>query len=212
VHAGPDAGRGSLLCAGDLFRMAAVVVAAGLTTGCLAEEPRPAVGIGTPKTATPAPALDPAEVQSAWWSWASGSPSGRNPVEDATGEHCAEGQPSDRWFLAGTFGGSATRRCTVPPGRALIAPLVNRMGESAAECDSCMRSAQGALTIDGRPWPTLRWNATPITVTATAGNPVTGDEGTFGGHACGLWSWSPPLPPARTGWSSAATARAFRYR
>jgi hypothetical protein len=60
-----------------------------------------------------------------WWKWALGIPAGVNPVTDETGEHCDEGQSGSVWFLAGTFGGGATRHCTVPAGKTIFLPLLN---------------------------------------------------------------------------------------
>jgi hypothetical protein len=61
-----------------------------------------------------------------WWNWAVQFPMATNPQLDQTGEDCARGQSGHIWFLAGVFGGgSATRDCTVPPGRFLFFPIVN---------------------------------------------------------------------------------------
>ena len=69
------------------------------------------------------------EWSAQWWQWVHSIPAGINPLLDATGEHCDEGQfafDNDKvWFLAGTTGGEAERHCTVPHGKALLYPLVN---------------------------------------------------------------------------------------
>jgi hypothetical protein len=65
------------------------------------------------------------EWSAAWWQWAGSFPSGENPIEDTTGEYCDIGQSGPVWFLAGTFGGSAERSCTIPAGKAIFYPLVN---------------------------------------------------------------------------------------
>jgi hypothetical protein len=186
-------------------RFVILLSALGLLAGCAAEStergatsaPATAEGTASPRAgvSSPTPALDPADVQGAWWSWAASAPSGRNPVEDTTGEHCASGQPRDRWFLAGTFGGTATRRCVVPPGRVLVAPLVNLFTPTKDDCKDFMASATGTLTIDGVARPSLRWSATRITFTAVADNPLTDGKGAFIAYGCGLWSASPPLAP-----------------
>jgi hypothetical protein len=65
------------------------------------------------------------ELSARWWQWAlAGSPA-TNPVADPTGANCAVRQSGSVWFLAGTFGGAATRSCSVPSGRALFFPVVN---------------------------------------------------------------------------------------
>ena len=60
-----------------------------------------------------------------WWKWALSIPASSNPVTDTTGEFCAEGQSGKVWFLAGTFGTSETRDCSIPAGKALFFPIIN---------------------------------------------------------------------------------------
>jgi hypothetical protein len=64
-----------------------------------------------------------------WWQWALSAPPSVNPVLDSTGAYCAQGQGefsnNNVWFLAGTFGDSATRSCTIPPGKSLFFPILN---------------------------------------------------------------------------------------
>jgi len=63
----------------------------------------------------------------AWWQWALSTPASINPLTDTTGQFAAVGQSGPVWFLAGVWGGSGTvvRECTVPPGKALLVPIVN---------------------------------------------------------------------------------------
>jgi hypothetical protein len=51
----------------------------------------------------------------------------RNPLFDETGELAGEGQAGQVFFLAGVFNvsGTATRSVTVPPGKAILFPLIN---------------------------------------------------------------------------------------
>jgi hypothetical protein len=60
-----------------------------------------------------------------WWKWVYAQPFSKNPVFDATGEFCAEGQSGKVWFLAGSFGGTVTRTCAVPKGKAIFFPIYN---------------------------------------------------------------------------------------
>jgi hypothetical protein len=61
-----------------------------------------------------------------WWQWALGVPAATNPLLDLTGEHCAQRQVDDVWFLAGTVGPDpVVRECTIPEGKALFFPLIN---------------------------------------------------------------------------------------
>lgn len=58
--------------------------------------------------------LSPEDLQSRWWTWALSEPVGTNPVADEDGSDCERNQPSDVWFLAGTFGTQAKRTCSRP--------------------------------------------------------------------------------------------------
>ena len=61
-----------------------------------------------------------------WWKWALGIPADRNPLTDASGTFCAEGQKGPVWFLAGWFGaGNVERNCTIPKGRSILFPIYN---------------------------------------------------------------------------------------
>jgi hypothetical protein len=180
-------------------RVVVALVVLGLVAGCAEEKPDGVSASAEAETATesapPSPSapvdLGPGKAQGAWWSWAAGSPSGRNPVEDTTGEFCAAEQPDGLWFLAGTFGGAVSRTCEVPAGRTIVAPVVNQRG-SKADCAAFMRGAAGRITLDGKSVPLKRWSATPITIVGVAGNPAS-DEGTVRAYGCGLWGVIPPL-------------------
>jgi hypothetical protein len=70
-----------------------------------------------------------AQLTAQWWQWILEQPVTGNPNFDETGEDAANGQPrEDIFFLAGTFGGTATREITVPAGTALFFPLLNNVG------------------------------------------------------------------------------------
>jgi hypothetical protein len=61
-----------------------------------------------------------------WWNWCYYDPYGENPAEDYTGELSSKGQVSkDVWYLAGTFGGKAQRKCQVPKGMSIFFPVIN---------------------------------------------------------------------------------------
>ncbi|MET8626712.1 hypothetical protein ABZW30_23635 [Kitasatospora sp. NPDC004669] len=117
-----------------------------------------------------------------------------NPVSDQDGHLCAQGQKGGIWFLAGTFGETVTRSCTVPAGVPIAFPLVNRVGE-AADCDAFMASAKGSAVLDGQALEPERYEATPVQVTGVDGNPLTQHGGRFGTRACGLWEQVEPLAP-----------------
>ncbi len=65
-----------------------------------------------------------------WWQWAHGIPNNAHPAIDDTGEFCDTDQNRAVFFLAGTFGGAATRNCTIPHGKPVFFPLINLAGDN----------------------------------------------------------------------------------
>lgn len=65
------------------------------------------------------------EWSAAWWQWLLSIPEEHNLSIDKTGENCHVGQDNPNvWFLSGTSGGFAERKCTIPAGKAiLISPI-----------------------------------------------------------------------------------------
>ena len=98
----------------------------------LARNPNP--GILPPHASSHGATLG--EWAARWWQWALGVPADRNPLTDATGEFCGEDQSGPVWFVAGTFGTSVERSCTVPTGKALFMPVFNWIfGSGVFDCD-----------------------------------------------------------------------------
>ena len=105
--------------------VAAAVVAVALAAPAAALAARDHDPRVFPRSAHPY-GMSYAEWTATWWPWALAEPDATNPVRDTTGADCAVGQPGGHvWLLASTFGGEATRECTVPKNRALLIPLVN---------------------------------------------------------------------------------------
>jgi hypothetical protein len=65
------------------------------------------------------------EWSAKWWKWALSIPADTNPLIDQTGENCAVNQSAPVWFLTGTQGGPAERRCVVPEGMSIFFPIIN---------------------------------------------------------------------------------------
>ncbi|MFB7377292.1 signal protein [Kitasatospora purpeofusca] len=152
-----------------------------------AESPAPPLAVHT---------LTSAEVQFGWWNWAAASPADRSPVLDRSGRWCAQRQPEDIWYLAGTTGGEAVERtCTVPVGLPVLFPLVTRTGE-AADCTTFMDRAMGSAVLDGVPLAVEPLGATRIKLSGVAGNAF-GDFAAHGNNtwSCGLWVRMDPLTP-----------------
>jgi hypothetical protein len=60
-----------------------------------------------------------------WWQWVISIPASTNPLLDETGANCGVGQHGALWFLAGNFGRTTTRTCSMPEGKALFFPIIN---------------------------------------------------------------------------------------
>lgn len=60
-----------------------------------------------------------------WWEWLLSIPAATNPNLSTGRVDCSVGQAGDVWFLAGSFGGTAQRSCTIPQGKALFFPMIN---------------------------------------------------------------------------------------
>ena len=59
-----------------------------------------------------------------WCKWFLAIPKSVNPAMDDTGIHAGVNQSGPVWFLAGTVGTTAERRCTVPAGKAILFPII----------------------------------------------------------------------------------------
>jgi hypothetical protein len=125
-----------------------------------------------------------------WWQWVSSIPVAENPALDPTGAKCAVGQRGSTWFLAGTFGGTVTRTCSVPTGKEIFFPVANisffdspnQCGQgpdhfSVAEMRSALAGAIAGLSdlsaeIDGKPVKNLqRVRSRVFEVALPPGNP-----------------------------------------
>ena len=60
-----------------------------------------------------------------WTQWLTSIPKNENPAADTSGANCSVNQQGPVWFLAGTFGGSAMRTCTIPAGKAILTPILS---------------------------------------------------------------------------------------
>ena len=105
-----------------------------------------------------------AEWTAKWWQWVLSIPKESNPVRDKSGKNCAQGQSGPVWFLAGTFGGSVVRECTIPAEKSIMFPPLNSECSYAefpnlkteSELRDCAKTSQNKITqleasIDGMP-------------------------------------------------------------
>ena len=70
-----------------------------------------------------------------WIKWAFSIPKAVNPIVDLNGENCSQGQKFPVWFLAGTFGKSVKRRCSVPRDLGIFFPIIEKECSYAEEGD-----------------------------------------------------------------------------
>jgi len=90
------------------------------------------------------------EWSARWWQWLLSFPADSNPNFDTTGAACDAGQTGPVWFLAGVFGGTVTRTCTIPAGKAIFFPVLNNVTFSPFPTEGIADlRAQAAGPIDG---------------------------------------------------------------
>jgi hypothetical protein len=107
----------------------------GVPPNCLS---RDQVGVANPGIHPPCSkpyGLTYGEWSARWWEWIESIPTAKNPNFDTTGAHCAEGQTGPVWFLAGDFGGTVVRHCTIPTGVSVLFPVIdNGFGVLGGDC------------------------------------------------------------------------------
>jgi hypothetical protein len=131
----------------------------------------------------------------AWWQWALNFPSADNPLLQSGQVDCSAGQSGKVWYLAGTFGGSAERTCSVPEGKALFVPILNSIMWTPDDCavndlKTCREKNAGnnldtisswTCTVDGVPcvWFTqvVRAQSAPRPLNLPAGSIAVTDFG-----------------------------------
>ena len=68
-----------------------------------------------------------AEHQKNFWKWVLEIPANESPVNDSTGEKCANGQSNSNssvFYLSFNNGGKSERTCKVPAGKGLFIPIM----------------------------------------------------------------------------------------
>ncbi len=105
---------------------------------------------------TGADTVDPrrgAELAARWWKWALSAPAERSPVGDTTGEFAGWRQPSDVWFLSGTYGGRVVRRCPIAAGRPVFFPVFNtqRIALGLSSAPWRVETSEAVATLNGVP-------------------------------------------------------------
>jgi hypothetical protein len=160
------------------------------------------------------------EWSARWWQWALSIPAADSPISDKTGKDCTQEQSGPVFYLAGTAGGSVTRKCTVPAGKGLFFPILNSLwGAAVGDCvptnpdvvcniaalrklaaDS-MDSVTLKAVIDGQPVEDLlqqRVQSPVLTITYPADNGAGVPAGSYAPNVSdGYWLLLPPLPAGK---------------
>jgi hypothetical protein len=107
------------------MRRLAVALVVGV--GCSKSEPaEPEVGFEVLGPDAAIGGDDLGALGASWVQWALEHPVTDHPVLDLTGADCAEAQPGDVFFLAGTLGDeAASRTCTASNGGPFLLPVYN---------------------------------------------------------------------------------------
>jgi hypothetical protein len=157
--------------------------------------------------------LSYAEWTARWWQWLLSIPVENNPANDNSGEDCCTHQHGPVWFLAGTVGGVAGRRCTLPEGKAILFPILN-YGATFAD-EPTIKSEQELISlvekemdvisnlevvIDGEKLDGLekyRVRSPIFEVVLPENNLFVGRPGPTRGVADGFWLFLEPLQKGR---------------
>jgi hypothetical protein len=96
-----------------------------------------------------------AEHQKNFWKWILGIPADESPVNDRTGEKCANWQSNSNssvFYLSMNTGGISERTCTVPAGKGLFIPVMQVEwsdkefpGASVEELDTSAKKDQDSV-------------------------------------------------------------------
>jgi hypothetical protein len=136
----------------------------------------------------------PEGLAARWVRWAAAAGATRNPIADVTGLYSDLNQPSDVWFLAGTFGGDVRRSCPAPADRPIFLPAFNRWQAGATTPPQPMRAAFGGLRVDGQEVELdVYGTPVPFEVAGARGNPVTGTNQPVPMTVWGYWKRLEPL-------------------
>jgi hypothetical protein len=146
----------------------------------------------------PYPPHSPEGLAARWVRWVAAAVPAHCPVADPTGAEAGANQPDDVWFLAGTFGDTVERRCSVPAGRPLFLPAFNMWYVNPDGPIPQLSEAYGHLMVDGVPVD-LDVISTPVPfpVAGAARNHVTGTRRQVPVLVWGLWKRLEPFASGR---------------
>jgi hypothetical protein len=163
-----------------------------------------------------------------WWKWFISIPVDRSPALDSTGELSGTSQYQPNvWFLAGTFGGSANRSCTIPKNKAILFPIINYQcsfadGPSFRTEDDleerCRleidKIVEISAALDNKPIPTNKYrvHSKCFMVSMPPNNSLGVISGTTTMASDGYWLFIEPLPVGMHKLTSFGSCLAGRIR
>lgn len=153
-----------------------------------------------------------AGIQERWLAWVASQPQGSDPVSDTTGASCGRGQHGDVWLVAGSFGETVTRACTMPAGTRIAGPALNLWSTPADECDAWLAKGVVAVRLDANDVEVTAIEAESVTFSGVADNVVSGRAGKVRTTVCGLWFSVPPLSPGEHTLSIVGKNGTFRLK
>jgi hypothetical protein len=136
----------------------------------------------------------------AWWTWALANPSPLDGGYGVDDPRCEGEFVEGVFFLGGTFGGDATRTCTVPAKTALFFPVLNSFitEEEAAYpegptnfVDTALANGEFSATLDGEDLEIIRIATGPFTLTVPKPNIFKAPPGPYTAVSDGLWVYLP---------------------
>ena len=137
----------------------------------------------------------PEGMAARWLRWAASVTSMRSPVSDTTGKWAGFNQPDDVWFLAGSFGATVERRCSIPAGRPLFLPAVNKWYVQAYGPPPGVDRAFGKVVVDGKDLLAEEVSTPiPFEVAGAWANSVNQTSRPVPMTVWGLWKYLEPLP------------------
>jgi hypothetical protein len=104
-----------------------------------------------------------------WIKWALSIPKKRNPAYDSSGEYSNTNQSGPVFYLAGTFGGFVKRQCSIPSGKSIFFPVIEKecsfvedqdlhnehdLHNRARQFIDCVTHLE--FSLDGVSWPDLK--------------------------------------------------------
>lgn len=130
-----------------------------------------------------------------WVQWAAAVNAIKSPISDNTGIFATLEQPDDVWFLAGCFGGTVRRTCTIPKQTKIFIPILNTWsfdGDSLID----FSKAFGYLKINGKDLDyDIIYTPKPFDVKGVWGNPATESVFNKSVKVYGFWKLVEPLTP-----------------